>query len=71
MQAADPPDLDQLYPPPSEDIQKAVFSQLTPFHVAYLKAATFFCLATGRGAGLDASPRGGPPGFAGGILGHG
>lgn len=63
MQAADTPELDQLYSPPSEDIQKAVFSHLTPFHVTYLKAATFFCLATGREAGLDASPRGGPPGF--------
>lgn len=25
--------------------------------------ATFFCLATGKGNGLDASPRGGQPGF--------
>jgi PPOX class probable FMN-dependent enzyme len=28
-----------------------------------LQAATFFCLATGSDNGLDASPRGGPPGF--------
>jgi hypothetical protein len=57
------PDLDRLYAPPSEMIQKAVLPYLLPFHIAYLEAATFFCLATGRDRGLDASPRGGPPGF--------
>ncbi len=57
------PDLDTLYSPPSEMIQKAVLDRLIGFHESYLKAATFFCLATGRGQGLDASPRGGPPGF--------
>jgi uncharacterized protein len=56
-------DLDQLYAPPDERIIKAIQPALTPFHAAYLKAATFFVLATGREAGLDASPRGGPPGF--------
>lgn len=58
-----PPDLDALYAPPSEMIQKAVLDRLVDFHEAYLKAATFFCLATGSANGLDASPRGGPPGF--------
>ncbi len=58
-----PPDLDALYAPPSEIIQKAVLDRLVDFHEAYLKAATFFCLATGSANGLDASPRGGPPGF--------
>jgi PPOX class probable FMN-dependent enzyme len=57
------PDLDSLYQPPSEFIQKAVLPQLMPFHVAYVEQATFFCLATGREQGLDASPRGGRPGF--------
>lgn len=57
------PDLDQLYSPPSEFIQKAVLPHLMPFHEAYLAQATFFCLATGREQGLDASPRGGRPGF--------
>ncbi|MRW88589.1 pyridoxamine 5'-phosphate oxidase [Duganella sp. FT80W] len=57
------PDLDSLYQPPSEFIQKAVLPQLMPFHVAYVEQATFFCLATGRAQGLDASPRGGRPGF--------
>ena len=52
-----------LYAPPSERIQKAVLDHLIDFHRAYLKAATFFCLATGSENGLDASPRGGPPGF--------
>lgn len=60
---AEAPDLDALYAPPSEMIQKAVLDRLIGFHEQYLKAATFFCLATGSGQGLDASPRGGPPGF--------
>lgn len=59
----DAPDLDALYSPPSEMIQKAVLDRLIGFHESYLKAATFFCLATGSGEGLDASARGGPPGF--------
>ncbi|TRX76567.1 MSMEG_1061 family FMN-dependent PPOX-type flavoprotein [Pseudomonas mangiferae] len=59
----DRPDLDALYSPPSEMIQKAVLDRLVDFHVDYLKVATFFCLATGSERGLDASPRGGPPGF--------
>ena len=57
------PDLDALYAPPAERIQKAVLDRLIDIHEAYLKAATFFCLATGSADGLDASPRGGPPGF--------
>ncbi|MDF3823007.1 pyridoxamine 5'-phosphate oxidase family protein [Leptospira sp. 96542] len=57
------PDLDALYDPPAERIQKAVLDHLVGFHIDYLKAATFFCLATGSKRGLDASPRGGPPGF--------
>lgn len=57
------PDLDALYAPPYEMIQKAVLDRLVDFHAAYLEVATFFCLATGSARGLDASPRGGPPGF--------
>ncbi|WP_422014605.1 MSMEG_1061 family FMN-dependent PPOX-type flavoprotein [Roseateles sp.] len=57
------PNLDALYDPPAERIQKAVLDHLVGFHVEYLKAATFFCLATGSERGFDASPRGGPPGF--------
>lgn len=60
---ADRPDLAALYDPPAERIQKAVLDHLVAFHEAYLKVATFFCLATGSARGLDASPRGGPPGF--------
>ncbi|AVS85268.1 MSMEG_1061 family FMN-dependent PPOX-type flavoprotein [Paracidovorax avenae] len=56
-------DLDALYNPPSDTITRSVLPALTPFHVEYLRAATFFCLATAGGGGLDASPRGGPPGF--------
>ena len=57
------PDLDTLYDPPAERIQKAVLDRLIDFHREYLAVATFFCLATGSDRGLDASPRGGPPGF--------
>ena len=56
-------DLDALYDAPHERIQKSVLHELVDFHHAYLARATFFCLATGSEAGLDASPRGGPPGF--------
>ena len=62
-QAARNLDLDALYAPPAERIQKAVLDHLVDFHAAYLQAATFFCLATAGPGGLDASPRGGPPGF--------
>lgn len=57
------PDLSQLYQPPSERILKAERDHLVPVHREYLKVATFFCFATGTADGLDASPRGGPPGF--------
>jgi PPOX class probable FMN-dependent enzyme len=57
------PNLDALYDPPAERIQKAVLDRLIDFHRDYLDAATFFCLATGSVRGLDVSPRGGPPGF--------
>lgn len=56
-------DLERLYDPPTEHIQRAVLPELISFHADYLARATFFCLATGRDTGLDASPRGGPPGF--------
>lgn len=61
--AASSLDLDALYAPPSEMIQKAVLDHLVDFHERYLSAATFFCLASASDSGLDASPRGGPPGF--------
>jgi len=61
--ATAPPDLDRLYAPPSEVILKAVTRRLTEYHLAYLRRAAFFCLATGSARGLDASPRGGPAGF--------
>lgn len=57
------PNLDTLYAAPSPMIEKAMLDRIVEFHEAYLRVATFFCLATGRGDGLDASPRGGPPGF--------
>lgn len=63
MSNTDFPDLDSLYAPPSEMIQRSVLPYLIPFHAAYIEKATFFCLSTGRPQGLDASPRGGAPGF--------
>lgn len=63
-------DLDALYDPPSEMIQKAVLDHLVDFHLEYLNAATFFCLATGSEDGLDASPRGGPAGFVHALDAH-
>jgi len=56
-------ELDRLYAPPTEAIQRAVLPHLVPFHEAYIAVATFFCLASGSAQGLDASPRGGPAGF--------
>jgi len=56
-------DLDALYAPPTERIRQGVLPYLADFHRAYLAQATFFCLATGDAGGLDASPRGGTPGF--------
>jgi PPOX class probable FMN-dependent enzyme len=56
-------DLDGLYASPPEAVIRAITGDLHDFHIAYLKVATFFCVATGREVGLDASPRGGPPGF--------
>lgn len=58
-----PVDLDALYEPPAERIVKAVLPYLVDFHEAYLQQATFFCLATASEDALDASPRGGQPGF--------
>ncbi len=56
-------DLSTLYSPPAEMIKKAIFDRLVDVHQDYLRVATFFCIATGSPNGLDASPRGGPPGF--------
>jgi PPOX class probable FMN-dependent enzyme len=57
------PDLDTLYAPPAERIRQHVRDHIVDVHAAYLKVATFFCLATASADSLDASPRGGPPGF--------
>ncbi|MCW5773015.1 MAG: pyridoxamine 5'-phosphate oxidase family protein [Rhodospirillaceae bacterium] len=59
----EPAQLDELYAPPSELIRKAVTHTLHAVHRAYLEVATFFCFATASGRGLDATPRGGAPGF--------
>jgi PPOX class probable FMN-dependent enzyme len=56
-------ELDELYARPSENVVKAIAQRLHAHHRAYLAKATFFSFATVRDAGLDVSPRGGPPGF--------
>lgn len=61
--ALDASDLERLYDQSSEFITKGVLPRMMSFHIAYLRAASFFCLATGGSGGLDASPRGGAPGF--------
>jgi len=63
LSALDATDLDLLYDQPSDSITKGVLPHLTSFHLAYLRVASFFCLATGSSDGIDASPRGGSPGF--------
>ena len=55
--------LDELYARPSENVVKAIAHRLHAHHRAYIAKATFFSFATVRDAGLDVSPRGGPPGF--------
>jgi PPOX class probable FMN-dependent enzyme len=56
-------DLNQLYGPPGELVQRAITNHLTDFHLDYLRQATFFVIASGAEAGLDASPRGGSAGI--------
>jgi len=56
-------DLDQLYGPPGELVQRAIKNHLTDFHIDYLRQATFFVIASGSATGLDASPRGGSAGM--------
>jgi len=56
-------DLNLLYGPPGELVQRAITNHLTDFHLDYLRQATFFVIASGAENGLDASPRGGSPGM--------
>jgi hypothetical protein len=56
-------ELDELYARPSENVVKAIAHRLHAHHRAYIAQASFFSFATVRDAGLDVSPRGGPPGF--------
>jgi len=55
--------LDELYDPPGDLVQRALTNHLTDFHIAYLKKAPFFAIASAGADGLDASPRGGSPGI--------
>jgi hypothetical protein len=56
-------ELRELYKNPSEMILKSVTNYLHEFHIAHLKLASFLCIGTARGGGIDVSPRGGEPGF--------
>jgi len=55
--------LDELYDPPGDLVQRALTNHLTDFHLAYLEKAPFFAIASSGEGGLDASPRGGSPGI--------
>lgn len=55
--------LDGLYDPPGEMVQRALTNHLTQYHIAYLEKAPFFTIASAGVDGLDASPRGGSPGI--------
>ena len=55
--------LDALYEPPGELVQRSATGHLTDFHLEYLKRAGFFVIASAGGDGLDASPRGGSAGL--------
>lgn len=48
-------------PVPASLVKEMAF--LTEPYAAFIKAAPFVVIATSGGEGLDASPRGGPPGF--------
>jgi uncharacterized protein len=56
-------DLEHLYAPAKLPVVQSARKHLTQFHVDYLNAATFFCLATASDMGVDVSPRGGDAGF--------
>lgn len=57
-----PSELDELYPDPTERALIKVKSALEAPHRRFLEASPFFVLASCGSGGLDASPRGDPPG---------
>ena len=55
--------LTALFPPPSEAAIRKESPVITPEYAAMIAASPFLVLATSGPDGLDASPRGDPPGF--------
>ena len=55
--------LDELYRPPHPLVLDKVVDHIDPSVAAFLAQAPLVVLATSDGDGVDASPRGGPPGF--------
>jgi uncharacterized protein len=51
-------ELAEIYEPPFPMITQSVTSFLHDHHIAYLKVARFFCVATGDDTGIAVSPRG-------------
>lgn len=56
-------ELERLYGEPSEPSIVKVADHVTPEYRAWIEASPFAVLATGGPGGIDASPRGDPPGF--------
>jgi PPOX class probable FMN-dependent enzyme len=55
--------LDELYRPPHQLVLDKVVHHIDPSVEEFLAQAPLVVLATSDGEGVDASPRGGPPGF--------
>lgn len=60
---SDAADLDELYRPPHPLVLDKVVDHIDPSVEEFLAQAPLVVLATSDGASVDASPRGGPPGF--------
>ena len=56
-------ELRDRYRPPSELVLRKQLDHLDPGSQGFIAASPFFVLATASAGGVDASPRGGPPGF--------
>jgi uncharacterized protein len=55
--------LGELYRPPSQVVLDKTVDRIDPTVAAFITRSPLFVLATTDGADVDASPRGGPPGF--------
>lgn len=57
------PELRSLYRAPAKGVIDKVVDHVGPAAAAFIAQSPLLVMATGDGSGLDASPRGGPPGF--------